>query len=175
MRILDVNQVNGRNSNPRNATNINQINGTESGDDIGEDKVTDGRDHINAQGGSDTIVGSLGGDTIDVGYDDDPDYVEYDNFSQRTDQIINFDPNDEDIVVLKSDFFSNLVEEYGLNSDANVEDWLGIEQFGSDTYIRVDPDGLQGDSPFRTLARLKNVDPNDLTIDIQEDGDFFIG
>ncbi|NEN94544.1 MAG: hypothetical protein F6K50_03080 [Moorea sp. SIO3I7] len=172
MRNSDVIVINGRNSNQINDTEINQINGTQDDDNITQG--TENRDHIYALGGADTIVGSVGGDTIDVGYDDDPDYVKYDNFSQRTDQIINFDPNDEDSIYVKSDLFSDLVDNEGLNSDANFEDRLQIYQLGSDAYIRVDPDGLQGNTPFRTLATLKNVDTNDLTIDIV-DGDFIIG
>ncbi|NEO47864.1 MAG: hypothetical protein F6K55_28615 [Moorea sp. SIO4A3] len=81
-------------------------------------------------------------------------------------------------MLITSVFFSDLVENKGLNPDANVGDWLKIEKIdplGSDAYIRVEPDGIQGNSPFRTLAILKDVNVNDLTIDIQENGDFFIG
>ena len=183
-----INPRNDRNINQTNRTDINIIYGTQGDDkiiekvtddpdhiDVGEviKKLTDGRDHIFAQEGADTIVGSLGGDTIDLGYDDDPDQVKYTNFSQRRDMITNFD-TDEDIVVISSDFLSDLEEYEGLNPDANVGDWLKIDQFGSDAYIRVDPDGLEGNSPFRTLAILKDVNANDLDINIV-DNEFIIG
>ncbi len=182
-----INQINGKNINQTNRTDINIIYGTQGDDkiiektddqdhiDVGEviEKLTDGRDHIYAQEGADTIVGSLGGDTIDFGYDDDRDQVVYRNFSQRGDRITNFDPN-EDIVVITSDFFSDLVNDKGLNPDANVGDWLKIDQFGADTKIQVDPDGLEGNSPFRTLVTLKDVNANDLDINIV-DNNFIIG
>ncbi|NEO73665.1 hypothetical protein [Moorena sp. SIO3H5] len=157
-----------RDINPRN---VNQLHGTDNADWL---TGTDGRDNIEAQGGADTVFGGLGGDYIDLGYDHDSDLTWYTNFSERMDIIENFDPNDEDIVVLTSGFFWDLVQTEGLNSDANVGDWLKIDQFGSDTYIRVDPDGLEGNKPFRTLAILKGVNANDIDIDIV-DGDFIIG
>ncbi|NEP51663.1 MAG: hypothetical protein F6K65_23845 [Moorea sp. SIO3C2] len=150
---------------------LNQVNGTDNDDWL---TGTPGRDDIDAGEGADIVFGGVGVDFIDLGYDDDRDLTWYTDFSQRTDIIENFDPNDEDIVVLTSSFFWNLVKNEGLNSDASLEDWLEINQFGSDTYIRVDQDGLQGDTPFRTLAILKNVDVNDIDIDMV-DGDFIIG
>ncbi|NEO90406.1 MAG: type I secretion C-terminal target domain-containing protein [Moorea sp. SIO3G5] len=150
----------------------NQLIGTENHDLI---EGTDSRDDIKAGEGADSISGGLAGDIINPGDDNSRDVIWYSDFDQKRDIIEDFDPNDEDIVVLTSGFFWDLVHNEGLNSDANLGDWLQIHQFGSDTYIQVDSDGLQGNTPFRTLAILKDVNANDLTIDIQEDGDFFIG
>ncbi|NEO20067.1 MAG: hypothetical protein F6J94_04640 [Moorea sp. SIO1F2] len=173
-----INQKNGINSNQRNDTEINQINGTEHDDDLRGSDEQVVRDEIYGQGGADSLFGGPGGDYINPGIDNYADVIWYKNFSERTDIIENFDPNDEDIVVLTSGFFWDLVHNQGLNSDANLGDWLKIEleidQFGSHALIKVDRDGLQGNTPFRTLATLKNVDTNDLTIDIV-DGDFIIG
>ena len=158
-----------RDINPRN---VNRLHGTDNGDWL---TGTPERDNIDAQGGADTVFGGRGGDFIDLGDDDDRDLTWYSDFSERMDIIENFDPNDEDIVVLTSGFFWDLVYTEGLNSHANVEDWLQINQFGSDTYIRVDPDGIEGNSPFRILAILKGVDANDIDIDTLVDGDSIIG
>ncbi|AOX02721.1 hypothetical protein BJP34_27690 [Moorena producens PAL-8-15-08-1] len=159
MKIRDIN--------PRN---VNPLHGTDKGDWL---TGTPEPDNIDAQGGADTVFGGGGGDFINLGYDDDRDLTWYSNFSERMDIIEDFDPNDEDVVVITSGFFWDLFHNEGLNSDANVGDWLTIEQLGSDTYIRVDPDGIQGYTPFRTLAILKNVDKNDINLDIV-DGDFII-
>ncbi|AOY83126.1 hypothetical protein BJP36_27595 [Moorena producens JHB] len=155
MSTRDTNQLN-----PRYRTDEKQLfKGTDGQDDI---TGTDGRDEIYLGEGADIVFGGEGGDTIDLGSDLDPDMAWYKNFSERTDIIENFDPNDEDIVVLTSGFFWDLVHNEGLNSDANVREWLKIEKDGADTKIKVDPDGIQGDKPIRTLAILKNVDPNDI-------------
>lgn len=150
---------------------INQLNGTENEDWL---TGTPWRDDIHAGAGADTIFGGLAGDLINPGNDNSDDLIWYSNFSERMDIIEDFDPNDEDIVALTSGFFWDLVYKEGLNSDANLGDWLQIHQFGSDAYIRVDPDGLEGNKPFRTLAILKDVNANDLTIDMI-DGDSIIG
>lgn len=131
------------------------------GDDIltgkgGNDTIDGGkgRDAIFGGDGDDILIGGLGGDTLTGG--DGNDQFVYRNFSDRTDQIIDFTPG-KDILVL-TEVFSNL----GYSGTNPIDDgYMQLVQSGSNTLVQIDPDGT-GFATFKTLVTLQNVLSSDL-------------
>ncbi|OKH40471.1 hypothetical protein NIES2119_02310 [[Phormidium ambiguum] IAM M-71] len=124
--------------------------------DLGNDSLWggEGRDEIIGGDGDDILIGDLGGDTLTGG--DGNDRFVYRNFSDRTDQIVDFTPS-KDIIVL-TEVFSNL----GYIGTNPINDgYMQLVQSGLNTLVQIDPDGA-GFATFKTLVTLQNVLPNDL-------------
>ncbi|MFB2938906.1 cadherin-like domain-containing protein, partial [Aerosakkonemataceae cyanobacterium BLCC-F154] len=114
-----------------------------------------GRDAIFGGDGDDILIGGLGGDTLTGG--DGNDQFVYRNFSDRTDQIIDFTPG-KDLLVL-TEVFTNLPDYSGTNP---IDDgYMQLVQSGSNTLVQIDPDGA-GFATFKTLVTLQNVLSSDL-------------
>jgi len=111
---------------------------------------TDGRDTLIGTTGNDILIGGLGGDTLTGGAG--ADQFVYESFSDRTDKITDFNPN-QDMVVLTDVFI-----EIGYDGiDPIADGYLQFVQDGSNARVQIDPDGVDGFQVFRTMAILENV------------------
>jgi Ca2+-binding RTX toxin-like protein len=110
---------------------------------------TDGRDTLIGTSGDDILIGGLGGDTLTGG--EGADQFVYESFSDRTDTITDFNP-DEDMVVL-TDVFAEIGYQ---GIDPIADGYLQFVQDGSKARVQIDPDGV-GFHAFRTMASLENV------------------
>lgn len=142
------------------------------GDDLlqgfgGKDLLTgqDGNDFLRGSKGQDTLIGGKGQDILIGGKGQDilEGGIDRDQFVFRTlehkgDLIKDF--TRQDVIVLAEIFDS---KNYG--SSTPFDSYLQIEQMGSRTVIRVDPDGDKGSNPFKVLATLKNTNANILSND----------
>jgi Ca2+-binding RTX toxin-like protein len=79
------------------------------------------------------------------------DQFVYESFSDRTDTITDFNP-DEDMVVL-TDVFAEIGYQ---GIDPIADGYLQFVQDGSKARVQIDPDGV-GFHAFRTMASLENV------------------
>lgn len=145
---------------------INEILGTFRGEVL---QGTDGDDIIYGFQGRDTLIGGAGNDTLIGGLDGDvliggagSDHFVYDSFGERTDVIVDFNVYEDQLVL------TNVFAELNYNGTDPVAD--GYLQFVPDeldttkTRVQIDPDGSYGSTPFRTMAVLENVSPEELTI-----------
>lgn len=118
---------------------------------------TDGRDTLIGTTDDDIITGGLGGDTLtgEAG----ADQFVYESFSDRTDKITDFNP-DQDMVVL-TDVFAEIGY---AGADPIADGYLQFVQDGSNARVQIDPDGVDGFYPFRTMAILQNVTIESLAV-----------
>ena len=118
---------------------------------------TDGRDTLIGTTDDDIITGGLGGDTLtgEAG----ADQFVYESFSDRTDKITDFNPN-QDMVVL-TDVFIEIGYE---GIDPIADGYLQFVQDGSNARVQIDPDGADGFYAFRTMATLQNVTIESLVV-----------
>ncbi|MBW4545060.1 MAG: type I secretion C-terminal target domain-containing protein [Symplocastrum torsivum CPER-KK1] len=118
---------------------------------------SNGRDTLIGTSGHDIIIGGLGGDTLTGGAGFDQ-FV-YESFSDRTDKITDFNPN-QDMVVL-TDVFAEIGYQ---GIDPIADGYLQFVQTGSDARVQIDPDGVDGFHAFRTMAILENVTIESLSV-----------
>jgi hypothetical protein len=118
---------------------------------------TDGRDTLIGTSGDDILIGGLGGDTLTGG--EGADQFVYESFSDRTDTITDFNP-DEDMVVL-TDVFAEIGYQ---GIDPIADGYLQFVQDGSKARVQIDPDGVDGFHAFRTMASLENVAIESLSV-----------
>lgn len=146
---------------------IPTITGTSGNDFL---RGTNGNDLISGLEGRDLIFGGAGNDVLVGGLDSDrliggagSDRFVFNNFNERTDTIVDFNV-DEDAIVL-----TNLLTQFGeSNLDPIANGYLQFVQDGSNTRVKVDPDGVDG-FPFTTIAILNNVDAQNLTAVVLND------
>jgi Ca2+-binding RTX toxin-like protein len=136
-------------------------NGTDKGDPL---TGTASDDTINGLKGRDTILGGDGDDIINGGFDGDQltgglgrDRFVYDSFGDRGDTIKDFNLQDDALVL------TGLFKEIGYQGVDPIGDgYLQFVQQGLNTAVQIDPDGVDGLSPFRTLVVLENIKAQDL-------------
>lgn len=117
---------------------------------------SNGRDTLIGTKGNDILIGGLGGDTLTGGAG--ADKFVYESFSDRTDKITDFKPN-QDMVVL-TDVFAEIGYQ---GIDPIADGYLQFVQTGSDARVQIDPDGA-GFHAFRTMAILQNVTIESLVV-----------
>jgi Ca2+-binding RTX toxin-like protein len=138
-----------------------ETNGTNQGELL---TGTASDDTINGSDGRDTLTGGDGDDIINGGADGDQltgglgrDRFVYKSFGDRGDTIKGFNVQQDAIVL------TDLFEEIGYEGVNPIGDgYLQFVQQGLNTAVQIDPDGVNGLSPFRTLAVLENVKVQDL-------------
>jgi Ca2+-binding RTX toxin-like protein len=113
-----------------------------------------GLDTLEGGDGKDILIGGAGADVLKGGKD--KDQFVFRTLADKGDWIIDF--NRQDVIGLAEIFDA---ENYG--SDNPIADYLQIRQVGSDTVIRIDPDGDLGSKRFVELATLKDTDADLLT------------
>lgn len=124
------------------------------GNDILEGR--NGRDWLIGGKGNDILVGGLGSDTLTGG--GGKDKFVYNNFSERSDIITDFEVNN-DVLVLK-DLFNIL----GYKGSNPISDgYLQLVQMSASTNVQIDPDGPNGFATPKTLVTLQNVLPSALS------------
>lgn len=132
----------------------------------------DGNDRLTSQDGNDFLVGGYGADVLSGGNGQDilvggegADYLKggkgRDQFAFRTledmgDRIKDF--TRQDVIVLAEIFDT---ANYG--SANPIENYLRLEQIGSNTVIRIDADGDAGSNPFAVLATLQSTNATTLS------------
>jgi Ca2+-binding RTX toxin-like protein len=147
----------------------NQLDG-KGGDDLLQGFA--GNDRLLGQDGNDFLIGGSGADTLDGGKGQDilvggqgadtliggkgRDQFVFRGLDDRGDRIKDF--TRQDVIVLAEIFGSDQYK-----SATPIKDYLQISQVGSDTVIRIDPDGNAGTKPFVVLATLKNTNANSLS------------
>jgi Ca2+-binding RTX toxin-like protein len=120
---------------------------------------SDGRDTLTGTINDDILIGGLGGDTLTGGAG--ADQFVYESFSDRTDTITDFNPN-QDMVVL-TDVFAEIGYQ---GIDPIADGYLQFVQDNSNTRVQIDPDGADGFQTFRTMAILQNVAIESLAVGI---------
>lgn len=136
-------------------------NGTNKADPL---TGTDSDDTINGLQGRDTIASGNGDDIINGGTDGDQltggsgrDRFVYESFGDRGDTIADFNVKQDALVL------TGLFKEIGYEGVDPIEDgYLQFVQQGLNTAVQIDPDGVDGVSPFRTLVVLENVKTQDI-------------
>lgn len=114
----------------------------------------EGRDILVGGFGNDVLIGGLDSDTLIGGAGNDRFVIN--NFDERTDIIVDFNIN-EDALILSQLFTSS-----NYKGVAPVDDgYLQFVQDGANTKVQVNPDGVGG-FPFTTIAILNNVDAQSL-------------
>ncbi|MGL5080154.1 MAG: hypothetical protein ACRC8A_01575 [Microcoleaceae cyanobacterium] len=111
----------------------------------------DGLDTLDGGKGQDILIGGKGVDLLEGGKGEDQ-FV-FRALEDKGDQIEDF--TRQDVIVLVEIFDGS---NYGSSNPFN--DYLQIKQVGSNTVIRIDPDGDAGSSPFQILATLQNTSAN---------------
>lgn len=114
----------------------------------------DGVDSLKGGKGEDILIGGKGSDVLEGGKD--RDQFVFRALPDQGDRIQDF--TSEDVMILAEIFG---LENYG--SSNPIDDYLQIEQIGSSTVIRIDPDGDTGSNPFTVLATLQNTNANTLS------------
>jgi Ca2+-binding RTX toxin-like protein len=147
----------------------NTLNGRQGNDFLqgfgGKDQLTggdgndflvggNGVDTLNGGNGQDILVGGRGADILRGGKG--RDQFVFRTSADRGDQIKDF--TTKDVIVLAEIFDS---ENYG--SSNPFDDYLKIQQVGSSTVIRIDPDGDTRSNPFQVLATLQNTNATTLS------------
>ncbi|MGH2412579.1 MAG: calcium-binding protein, partial [Microcystaceae cyanobacterium] len=116
----------------------------------------DGLDTLQGGDGQDILIGGKGVDALKGGKG--RDQFVFRSLEDIGDRIKDF--TRQDVIVLTEIFGA---KNYG--SSNPLDDYLQIEQKGSHTVIRIDPDGDTGSNPFEVLATLRNTNANILSDD----------
>ena len=142
---------------------LNEIIGTSESDRL---IGTDGNDILAGFDGQDTLIGGAGNDILVGGQGRDiltggegRDRFVYNSFDERTDIIIDFNVN-EDFLVL-TELFAQLPDN---GVDPITDGYLQFFPQGLNTRVQVNPDGVDGFFPIRTIAVLGNVNAADLVV-----------
>ncbi|MEM9136572.1 MAG: calcium-binding protein, partial [Cyanobacteria bacterium P01_F01_bin.42] len=147
-----------------------RLNGNAGDDTVSGDTGSDtlkggsGNDLILGEFGSDILVGGSGDDVLIGGVNQDTmtggagsDTFLYRNDRHGVDLITDFEAG-VDLFDLTA-----LVESDSFTSDTPFEDYIQLNQTGSDTVVRFDSGGDRIPNQFVTLARLENVVATDLS------------
>jgi Ca2+-binding RTX toxin-like protein len=116
----------------------------------------DGIDTLRGGKGQDILIGGKGADILNGG--SGRDRFVFRTLQDRGDTIVDFHCQD---VIILAEIFD--LPKYG-SSDL-INDYLQIEQMGSNTVISIDTDGDNGSNPFKVLATLKDTNANSLSED----------
>lgn len=116
----------------------------------------DGIDTLKGGQGQDILVGGKGADVLRGG--NGRDQFVFRALQDKGDTILDFSRQD---VIILAEIFD--LPKYG--SSEPINDYLTIEQMGSNTVISIDTDGDKGSDPFKVLATLKDTNANSLSED----------
>lgn len=116
----------------------------------------DGIDTLKGGKGQDILVGGQGADVLRGG--GGRDQFVFRTLQDKGDTIVDF--HRQDVIVLAEIFD---LPKYG--SSEPIDNYLQIEQMGSNTVISIDTDGDKGSDPFKVLATLKDTNANILSED----------
>lgn len=116
----------------------------------------DGEDILRGGKGQDILVGGKGTDVLKGGKG--RDQFVFRTLEDIGDTLLDF--HRQDVIVLAEIFD---LPKYG--SSDPINDYLQIEQMGSNTVISIDTDGDKGSDPFKVLAILKDTNANILSED----------
>jgi Ca2+-binding RTX toxin-like protein len=127
------------------------------GDD-GNDFLVGGHgvDKLKGGKGQDILVGGKGADVVEGGQG--RDQFVFRTLADRGDRIKDF--SQQDVIIV-----AEIVDSPSYGSANPVEDYLQIQQLGSRTVIRIDPDGDAGLGSFKLLATLQNTNAGLLSAD----------
>jgi Ca2+-binding RTX toxin-like protein len=128
---------------------------------VGEDEVinditgTPARDQLTGTSGKDRITGGFGADTLTGGVDSDQ-FV-YESIRDAGDTITDFEIGSDQIVL------TEVLDSFGYNgADAITDGYVQVMDMGSDSVVRLDPDGPNGRGIFRPYILVEGVAATDL-------------